>query len=58
MEINKKILLAEESHTDHIYFTCDDLNSAFPLNETLVIAKLREDNVMEVPEPIYVSIGF
>ncbi len=53
--MNKKIILEEEAFKDCTYVTCDDLDQAFPLNETLVVAKLNEDSIMEVTEPMYVS---
>jgi len=58
MEMNKKIILEEEAYRDLLYVTYDDLKQGFPQNETLIIAKLKENSIMEVPEPMYVSKVF
>lgn len=54
MEMNKQIILQEESNQGHIYLTDKDLIQAFPSDSALIVAHLDEDAVMEVPEPMYI----
>lgn len=55
MKMNKKIILEEETNKDHVYVTSEDICKAFPQKSTLIVAKVNEKTVMEVPEPMYVS---
>lgn len=54
MKMNKKLILQDESNRRDIYLTHEDLCHAHPEQSTLIVAKLNEDTVLEVPEPMYI----
>lgn len=56
MKMNKRLILHDESNRRHIYLTHEDLCQAHPKQSTLIVAELNEDTVLEVPEPMFVSI--
>ena len=56
MKINKKLILQNEANRKHIYLSHEDLCQAYPESTTIIVVKLNEDTVLEVPEPMYVSI--
>ena len=55
MQMNKKIILEEEDSMSQAYLTYEDLNETFPIKtQSLIVAKLNNDTIMEVQEPMYI----
>lgn len=54
IKMNKRLICQNESNRGHIYLTHEDLCQAFPEQSTLIVAKLNEDTILEVPEPMYI----
>jgi len=56
MQINKSIIMQDESNLAQIYMTHDDIHQAFARssNQSIILVKLNQDTQMEVPEPMFI----
>lgn len=55
MKMNKNIITQEESNASQIYLTNEDIQEAFSSsNQSLILIKMNQDTIVEVPEPMYI----
>ena len=58
MQLNKKIMLQDESNARNNFISYADVCKIYPdaAAQTLLLVKTNPDTLIEVPEPMYVSV--